>query len=473
MRTIRALRLLQEETKAKVFLVGGFVRDYMRKRTNDDLDTIVRGLSSKAIVKHLENYGGVKEITLAINNDSFTTDLILFRGHGDKTIAQIILPRRSQMQIAHKNNTLKQDSEYRDFRINAMYLPIDYQSKADVIDKVNGIEDIKRRRISTVSDPDVCIKMSPIRMIRAVSLAAHTGYWIDDDLKDAIKRNASLLGNVVPETIRKELNKILLSRKPSKYLILMRQLGILYYVIPELDKCFGVKQDEKYHKYDVFMHCVLACDNIEQDLTLRLAALLHDVGKPETRKVIGDRVTFHKHEVYSVKLARAFLNRLKYDGRTKDAVMNLVRLHMYHYTREYTNSAVRRFIKKAEITKDSLNDLENHPLFKIRQAERLGNGFKTDPVTARQRDFEKRIREVFEKGGGLEVKDLDINGHIILEAFDFDSRKDGEKIKGIFDYLLDKVQRDKTLNNRMSLIELTLEYLKSHEHSEELKTRQK
>jgi poly(A) polymerase/tRNA nucleotidyltransferase (CCA-adding enzyme) len=183
--------------------------------------------------------------------------------------------------------------------------------------------------------------------------------------------------------------------------------------------------------------------------------------------MVGDRVTFHKHEMLSVKMTRSFLNRLRYDGNTKTAVLSLVRLHMYHYTRDYGDGAVRRFIKKLSITKDMLGDLGNLPLFKLRQAERLGNGLKIEPVTKRQLDFEDRIKKVFQRGGGLAIKDLDINGHIIMEAF---ALKPGEMVGEIMKHLLDCVQKDKELNNRLTLIELTLRYLKK-KNSQDTKSR--
>lgn len=460
MKTIQALKLLQEETKAEVFLVGGFVRDYLRNKQNDDLDVVVRKVTSKAIISFLKEHGSCKQITLAVNNDSFTTELILFRGKDDTQIAQVVLPRRGKRQIADQHNTLRQDAKFRDFKINAMYLPINFSSKADVIDSVLGQENIRTRTISCVSDIDDCLTMSPIRILRAISLAAHTGYRVEHRLAEAMEKHGHLLKEVIPEAIRKELNKILLCKRPSKYLKLMRKLNILQYIIPELDACVGVTQDSKYHKYDVFTHCIYTCDSTEPNLVLRLAGLLHDVGKPGTRKKIGDRITFHKHEMLSVKLAKEFLNRLKYDGKTKTEILNLVRLHMYHYTREYGDGAIKRFIKKAGLTENNIDNLSELPLFKLRIAERLGNGLKTDPVTQRQLDFEERIRRAFNKGAGLTLKDLDINGDVIMQAFGL---KPGAEVGEIMNYLLDRVQNDRSLNDRYTLIELTLRYLKSKE----------
>jgi poly(A) polymerase/tRNA nucleotidyltransferase (CCA-adding enzyme) len=459
MKTLPALKALQEETKAEVFLVGGFVRDYLRNKKNDDLDVVVRKISSKEIVGFLQGHGQVKEVTLAINNDAFVTELILFKGSGDELIAQIVLPRRGKKQIADRSNTLRQDAKFRDFKINAMYLPINFTSKADLIDSVGGQKEIQERVISCVSDVDDCLSMSPIRILRAISLAARTGYRLDADLFSGMKTHASKLKDVIPEAIRRELNKILLSKKPSKHLRLMQRLGILKYVIPELARCVGVTQDTKYHKFDVFTHCIYTCDNTEPDLVLRLAGLLHDVGKADAKKVIGKRITFHKHEMFSVRHAKTFLNRLRYDGKTKAAVLTLVRMHMYHYTREYSDAAVRRFIKKVDITEDMLDNLGNLPLFKLRQAERLGNGLKSDPVTQRQLDFEERIRRIVKAGGSMSMKELDIDGRILIDAFGLTS---GKLVGELKNYLLDRVQQDRTLNERLKLIELALEYIKEH-----------
>ena len=301
---------------------------------------------------------------------------------------------------------------------------------------------------------------SPIRILRAMSLSARTGYKIDDTILYAITHLVSYdtksLKNVPLEAIRAEIEEILLSKKPSTYLRLMRRTGILEFVLPELNKCFGVKQQEEFHKYDVFEHSLRACDSIEPDLVLRWAALLHDIGKPDTRQVRDERATFHKHEMTGVKLARELLDRLKYDSKTRKAILHLVRLHMYHYTRDFTDSAVRKFMKKAGINEHNINALDDFPLFKVRAAERLGNGLKTIAVTDRQKDFQARIKRIYEESQVLDLHDLNINGFKIMDVFEL---KSSDKIGYILKYLLSCVLEKPELNKEEKLLKLVADYL--------------
>lgn len=462
MKILKALKLLEKNTGAEVFLVGGYVRDYIRNKPNKDVDVVVKNISLEEAASFLKAYGKCKIISLSQARETNPFNALLFRCFREPEVeVQITLPRRGKLQISDKTNSLKQDSKYRDFKFNALYLPISFSSRRDVIDHVGGIEDLKNRVISPITTAEECIMLSPIRMLRMVRLAATTNYRISNDLIKETRKQADRILTVPPEVIREEFNRILLVPRPSRYLRLLQRLNLLKYILPELDRCVGVKQDVRYHKYDVFTHSILTADFLEPNLVLRLAGILHDVGKTDTREIVKEgkdrHITFHKHEIESTRLARAFLDRFRYDSKTKDGVLNLVRMHMYHYTREYSDAAVRRFVKKAGITRHNVGDLGNILLFKLRAGERQGNGLKKEPVTQRQLDFENRIRNMFEKGGATEVNDLNINGHVIMEAFEL---KPGPHIGHILEYLVGKVRENKALNNRLDLLSLTLDYLK-------------
>ena len=219
MNTIETLQKLDKETTAKVYIVGGFVRDYLRNKNNNDLDIVIRKLSLKKIKKFLTNYGKVKNVVLTKTNDKFAVNILLFKAHDDLWVeAQITLPRKGKNQTCDLHNTLEQDVKFRDFRINSMYLPINYKSKKDIIDLVGGKNDINTRIICSNGSPTERIKESPIRMLRAVSLASRTNYIITPNLWRSIKINAHLIKRVPVEAIRVEFNKILMCKNPSKYL---------------------------------------------------------------------------------------------------------------------------------------------------------------------------------------------------------------------------------------------------------------
>lgn len=477
MNTVQVLQRLQNETSAEVYIVGGFVRDLLRNKNNTDLDVVVRNLSINDIKTFLSNYGKVKEVKLARTSDHFSVNVLLFKASKTDMGAQITLPRRGKNQIPYSHNTLRQDVKFRDFKVNSLYLPINYKSRKDVIDLVGGREDIVNRIISSNGSASERIKESPIRMMRAISLASRTNYTLADDLTEAICENVLLIKNCPVEAIRTELNKILLSKKPSKYLKLLQKTGLLKQIAPELDMCVGVKQDKRYHKFDVFNHSIYTCDNCSPDLVLRLAGLLHDIGKAVTRREVpnggeGRKVTFHKHEMASVKMARDLLRRLKYDTDTIKEVLILVKLHMFHYTRDWTDAAVRKFIRKADIKEEFINEqkISEFPLFKLRAAERRGNGLKGVAITDRQTDFEHRLIQVYSESKTLDVKDLEINGNTIIETFKL---KPGIQVGNILKFLLEKVLEYPRLNNKLDLLKLTTEYLhndmsKYEEHSKSM-----
>ena len=464
MKTIDALRKLDLETKADVYVVGGTVRDMLRRKPNNDLDIVVKGLSIKKVVRFLKKHGSTKFVDLSKTNDAFSVSVLLFKSHDDENTAQISLAKRGKKQITSPSNTLKQDSAHRDFTINALYLPINKTSRRDIIDYNNGGEAIKNRRIVAVGNAVDRLVESPIRIMRALSLAARTRYKIDKTLIKAISENLHLLHKIPFEVIRDEMNKILLSSKPSVIFNTMRSTGVLEIVMPELYRCIGVKQDARYHKYDVYKHCIYTCDHIKPELALRLAAVLHDVGKTETRKMIKGRITFHKHEMASVKLAKHFLNRLRYTNAVKQEVLSLVRNHMYHYTRSFSDVAVHRFITRTGVDEEDIKNLTGFPLFQLRAAERLGNGLKTIPITERQLDFEKRIVDIFNSSTALKVTDLDIDGDVLMSMFRLEP---GPSVGEILVYLLNKVIETPHLNKKTDLVKIAAEFIMNKSVNEE------
>lgn len=467
MNTIQVLQKLERDTKADVYLVGGFVRDFLLHESSNDLDTVVRHLPIKSIQYFLRKFGKAKLVKLSKIENSFEVEVLLFQARGDNMIAQVKLPARGKKQIQDPTNTLRQDVAHREFTINGMYMPINATDRNEIIDMVGGRKNIADKRIVAIREAEDRITEHPTRIMRAISIAARTGFSIDEDLLFALSKHKHLLKNVHVDNIRTELNHILLSHKPSKYFKLMHLLGILKIVVPELDACIGVMQERKYHKWDVFHHCIYTCDNTAPDIVLRLAGLLHDIGKPATREVSETKgITFHKHEMAGVRLAKGLLINLGYDTETRKKILKLIRLHMYHYTRDYSDKAIRRFIEKVGINKENIKNLKDISLFQLRAAERLGNGFKKIPVTDKQKDFENRIVQVFSETTALRINDLVVDGSEIMSIFGL---KESELVGKVLNYLLDKVMGDQKLNDRTELIKLAASYLSRHQKYKEVK----
>lgn len=461
MQVLKVLKKLSKDKKVEVYLAGSFVREYLRNKKSTEIEAVVRGLSLKTVKKFLKRYGSVKEVR---SGEKPGSSMLMFKPDGGnyEEMVSISLPSRGKKKIKDSNNTLKQDVLFRDFKVNSMYLPIDFKSKKDVIDLVGGRKDINDRRITANGSAKDRFKESPISMLKAVSLASKTKYTIDDSVIKAIRECAHLINLCSEEDIRDEFNKIIMSKQPSKYMRLLLKTGLLKVIAPEIYRCVGVRQDDRYHKFDVFTHLIYTLDNCDEELTLRLAGLLHDIGKPDTRKetVEGNtvRVTFHKHEMVGIKLAKSFLKRLKYGSKLTNEVLTLVKFHMFHYTRDWTDSAVRKFIRKLEIPEEYLTDekIAEFPLFKLRSAERLGNGLKGIAITDRQKDFENKLIQVHTDDKSFKISDLKIDGHKLIEEF---SLKSDKSVGELLRYLHGRVLEDITLNNIEDLIILARKYI--------------
>lgn len=481
MKRLRALRELRKELGAEVFLVGGTVRDLVRRKEPNDLDVMVRGVTPADFEAFLRDRGDLQMVGRSFG-------VYLFRPKRMKGHIEIAFPRTEvSTGDGHKDFTVltdpdlsaEEDSNRRDFTINAMYLNIDDvddKGKFDrkrVIDFHNGLEHIRRRLVVAVGNPEDRIKEDPLRMMRAMVLVARTGYRLEGNTFGAIKRSVNLIKTVAPERIRDEFIKIMESDRPSRAFKTMARTELLHVVFPELAACIGCGQNPKYHSYPVFEHLIYATDaacSITDRLDVRFGALFHDLGKAPTRAVRPggdgpDDVSFHNHEIVSTKLAFAFMKRLHFPKKFTEEIISLVRNHQYKYDRAWTDKAVRRFIRNLEITKSDLEDLDAHPQFLLRQADRMGNKLKAHlPITQKQKDFQRRLIEVYEKSSAHSLRDLKVNGRDVMNHFDIPA---GPLVGEVISFLFEVVEENPEINNKEELLQIAAQFLEERSGNSE------
>jgi tRNA nucleotidyltransferase (CCA-adding enzyme) len=388
----------------EVFAVGGRVRDEYRahldgvERPPKDLDYVVSGLSATDLIERLSTAGQVDVV-----GASFA--VVKFRhAAGD---ADIALPRRERSTgSGHRDFVvesgphvpLADDLGRRDFRMNMIARRLRDDS---IVDPFGGLIDIADRRIDIVADQ--AFVEDPLRLLRAAQFAARFSFVVSERARRGMTAAAGLLPNVSPERVGEELAKLFLfAPAPSVGLELLRETGALAQIWPELLEGVGVDQNE-WHAYDVYRHNLGTVDATPSgDVTLRLAALLHDVGKPRTK----DGPHFYRHEHVGAELVPAMLGRLRLPTTVVDAVSHLVRQHMYSADPDLAPKAIRRFIHR--IGPDHLNRL-----FGLRAADIVGSGLpKRDGSNER---FEQRVFDVLAEAPAASVRDLAINGRDVIE----------------------------------------------------------
>lgn len=328
---------------------------------------------------------------------------------------------------------LEEDLARRDFTINAMA----FDGKK-VVDLFGGQEDLKNKIIRTVRNPDERFNEDALRLMRAVRFAVALGFEIEENTKQAIKANAELLKEISWERIRDEFEKIIMSPALHEGIELLRELGMLHYIIPELETAVGVEQ-AKHHTLTVYEHLVSSLKFSAQRnyaFNVRLAALFHDIGKPQTKQGIGEASTFYGHEYVGAKITRNILKRLRFPEDVAQNVSHLVKNHLFYYNvGEVTESAVRRLLKK--VGPENIDDL-----IKVRICDRLGSGVpKAIPYRLRHLMF------MFEKVSKdpISTKMIAVNGNDVMKILNIPS---SPKIGAIMDALLAEVIEDPKLNTR-------------------------
>jgi tRNA nucleotidyltransferase (CCA-adding enzyme) len=337
------------------------------------------------------------------------------------------------------SKTLEEDVIRRDFTINGLAYNL---ADNTIFDYVGGLEDLKKRIIRTIGSPVDRFNEDGLRLVRACRFSARLNFEIEEATFEAIKNTRGNIASVSMERIRDEFMKLLESEKPSVGIENLRKTGLLEHILPELDEAYGVEQN-KHHVYDVYYHSLYSCDAARPDLPMiRLSALLHDIGKVPTRRRGKDGdFTFYNHEVVGSRMVKRIMKRLKYSNEDIQTVYNLTVNHMFHYKPEWTDGAVRRFIRKVGL--ENIDDL-----FLLRQADRMGNGSRGG-LPAPIRELVKRIEKVVEEENAITVRDLNIDGYTIMTLLDI---KPGPVIGRILNELLEEVLDDPHLNSREILI---------------------
>jgi poly(A) polymerase len=346
------LKRAANDLGVKAWIVGGYVRDHLLGRAQPDLDVVVEeGTASQLAARFAQLTGAGPPVTF----ERYGTAQVTLPGHLVEFVSARSESYPHDSRKPHvRPATLDEDLRRRDFTVNTLLMDFD----GNIHDRLGGARaDLDAHILRTPADPIQTFNDDPLRMLRAVRFAAQLGFDLAPDLLPAMRQlSGRLVSPVISvERISDELRKMLLSERPRLALELLDSAGLLEVVLPELAACKGVAQSG-YHTHDVYGHTLLAVGLTPPDLVVRLAAVLHDVGKPATATPEG---AFTGHEEVGAGMARAALERLRFPQREIDAVVTLIRLHLrpVYYRSEWTDGAVRRLARDAGVQIDRLMDL--------------------------------------------------------------------------------------------------------------------
>ena len=437
-----------EQEGFESYIVGGCVRDLLRAQKPKDWD-ITTNANPEQIQKIFEN---------TFYENDFGTVGVVNENTKDETLKVVeITPYRSEGKYSDKRRpdsikfvaTLEEDLKRRDLTINAIAYNI---SKGQIIDPYNGQKDIKDKIIKAVGNAEERFEEDALRILRAIRIATEIGFTINTDTEKVLKNKGILLNSISKERIRDEFVKIIMSKNPMDGIILMKKFDVLKYIIHETELGLHVKQNGD-HIYDVWEHNLRAVQHSadrEWMLHVRLAALFHDVSKPETRRWSPEKndYTFYGHDVVGSRVTKKIMERLKFPVKLTDTVSKLVRYHLFFSdVDKITLSAVRRLVKN--VGPENVWDL-----MKLRACDRIGMG-RPKETPYRLRKYGSMIEEAMR--APVSVGMLKIDGAKIMEVT---NEAPGPRIGFILHALLEEMFDDPDKNNPKYLEKRSIELSK-------------
>jgi tRNA nucleotidyltransferase (CCA-adding enzyme) len=425
----------------RAWIVGGCVRDLLLGRVANDWDIATDArpedllrIFPKAIPT------GIEHGTVTVVRDKHHYEVTTLRGEGAYTDGR----RPDWVDFV---DDITADLARRDFTVNAIAIdPAD----GKLIDPHGGRADLARSLLRAVGNPRERFAEDGLRVLRAARFVATLELSLDPATEAAIAPTLDTYRKVAQERVRDEWVKTMKARRPSRAFDLMARTGILGVTCPELLEGLGMEQN-KYHSYDVWRHGMECMDACAGDAILRIAALLHDVGKPRTRAWSDDKkdYTFYQHERVGAEIAEPICARLRFSNEERARIVTLVRHHLFHYDDDWNDSTVRRWIRRV-----GLERVED--LYLLNEADIRGKG-RTAPE-----DFDALARlkvhvaKVIAENAALSTRDLKINGRDLMQELDL---KPGPIIGELLDLLLEDVTNDPALNERDALLARAREHL--------------
>ncbi len=410
------------DAEEQLYLVGGSVRDAFLERPVEDFDFATSARPDR-IAQLLEGWAdsiykvGEAFGTVAALKDGHTVEITTFRSE--------VYRDDSRKPFVTFSDDIETDLSRRDFTVNAIALSM---GKLKTIDPHGGLNDLAEMKLRTPIDPEISFGDDPLRMLRLFRFQAMLGFIPDESAVVAVQKMGERLEIISAERIRDEMSKLLTAPKPGTALNMVVATGLADHFLPELP-LLAMEQDPMQRHKDVLAHTLAVVDRASPDLVLRLAALLHDVGKPDTREFGPGGVTFHHHEVVGARMARRRLKTLRYPTEIVDDVSELVFLHLRPHTLKlgWTDSAVRRYVRDAGPLLDKLNEL-------VRCDVTTANKRREKAIQAGIDELEERIVDLSAREELAKLRPP-IDGQQVMEYLSSDP---GPRIGAVMNILLEK-----------------------------------